>query len=277
MPTLANENPEKIFALFKGEPSTRKSTQALSFPLPQYWFSWDRKMNGILVPARKWGIDMSKVSYDDYDSWSDPKKSAKKKLEELALNCPYATLVFDSVTSMADMTLRQTLKMKGGMTRQSGQAAGKMIAGIAVNEMEDYNAESSALGELIYLAKDIQDYQYSQGKIVNIILIAHVMEVSKPEGQKTTYVRTIVTAGKRVAAKIPAYCSETYHFDIEASVVEGGEGDYIVYTENTGTDFARTALDLPKKITFKDNKQLYRDYVKPAIDKLKKPTTDITV
>jgi hypothetical protein len=27
--------------------------------------------------------------------------------------------------------------------------------------------------------------------------------------------RTIVTAGKRVAAKIPAYCSEVYHFGIK--------------------------------------------------------------
>ena len=38
------------------------------------------------------------------------------------------------------------------------QTAGKLIAGIAVNEIEDYNAESAALQELIALTKDIHIY-----------------------------------------------------------------------------------------------------------------------
>ena len=38
---------DALYCMFKGEPGTRKSTQALSFPGPQYWFSWDRKMNRV--------------------------------------------------------------------------------------------------------------------------------------------------------------------------------------------------------------------------------------
>ena len=45
---------------------------------------------------------------------------------------------------MADMTLRQTVKTEYGVKRSAGQQAGKLIAGIAVNEIEDYNAESAA-------------------------------------------------------------------------------------------------------------------------------------
>ena len=75
-----------------------------------------------------------------------------------------------------------------------------------------------------------------------------------------------MTAGKNVAAKIPAYCGEVYHFNIDKGMVEGGGGDYTLLTEHTGDDFARTALDLPSKVSFGD-KPLYDTYIKPAIVK----------
>lgn len=262
MPTLAETNPELLYAMFKGEPGTRKSTAALSF-LPagkQYWFSWDRKMSGILLPAQKWGYNTKDVHYDDYENWT----LARQKLEQFQTDIKgYKTLVFDSLTSCADMTLRQTLKGKQGQTRQSGAQAGKSIAGIAINELEDYNAESSALNELIALTKDIQAYHK-----INIILIAHVMQAdyrNTVTGQ-THISRSIVTAGKRVAAKIPAYCGEVYHFNIKKGFVEGSGGTYTALTSHTGDDFARTALDLPAEIEMGD-KPLYATWVKPAIDK----------
>jgi hypothetical protein len=247
--------------MFKGEPGTRKSTQALSFPGPQFWFSWDRKMNGIYLPMKRWGLDPKTIKYEDYDDWTKP----RKQLERFQETCPYKTLIFDSITSMADMTLRQTVKAKYGMTRQSGAQAGKLIAGIAVNEIEDYNAESSALQELIALTKDICTFHK-----VNIILIAHVVQAEyRNTTNNTTHVsRTIVTAGKKVAPKIPAYCGEVYHFNIKKGFVEGQGGDYSLLTEHTGDDFARTALGLDKEIVFGD-KPLYETYITPAITKLK--------
>lgn len=270
MPNMESINFDSLYCMFKGEPGTRKSTQALSFPGPQYWFSWDRKMNGIYLPMKKWGIDPKTVTYDDYEDWNKP----KQKLEQFQVNCPFKSLIFDSVTSMADMTLRQTTRLKYGVTRQSGQAAGKLIAGIAVNEIEDYNAESAALQELIALTKDINIFHK-----VNIILIAHVVKAEyRDTTKKTTHIsRQIVTAGKNVAAKIPAYCGEVYHFNIKTGFAEGAGGDYSLLTEHTGDDFARTALGLEKEIVFKD-KPIYDTYLRPAIAKLKEtfvPTTKI--
>jgi len=260
MATMSDVNFDSLYCLFKGEPGTRKSTQALSFPGPQYWFSWDRKMNGIMLPMKRWGIDPKTISYDDYDDWA----AGKKQLEKLQVNCPYKTIVIDSITSMADMTLRQTMKLKYGVSRSSGAAAGKLVAGIAVNEIEDYNAESSALNELIALTKDINMFHK-----VNVILIAHVVKAEyRDTTKKTTHIsRQIVTAGKNVAAKIPAYCGEVYHFNIEQGFVEGAGGDYSLLTEHTGDDFARSAIGLEKKIVFGD-KPLYDTWVKPAIAKL---------
>jgi hypothetical protein len=225
-------------------------------------------MNGIYLPMKKWGLDPKTITYDDYDDWS----KAKKKLEQLQVQCDYKTLIFDSLTSMADMTLRQTVKMKYGVTRASGAQAGKLIAGIAVNEIEDYNAESAALQELIALTKDINAFHK-----VNIILVAHVVQAEyRNTANNTTHIsRTIVTAGKKVAPKIPAYCGEVYHFNIDKGLEVGGGGSYTLLTEHTGDDFARSALGLPHKIEFGD-KPLYDTYLKPAIAKVREtyvPTT----
>lgn len=270
MPTMESADFNALYCMFKGEPGTRKSTQALSFPKPQYWFSWDRKMEGIYLPMKKWGISPKDVHYDDYDDWN----KAKIKLEQLQVNCPYKTIIADSITSCADMTLRQTTRLKYGVTRASGAQAGKLVGGIAVNEIEDYNAESAALQELVALTKDIHKFHK-----VNIILIAHVVKAEyRDTTKKTTHVsRQIVTAGKNVAAKLPAYCLEVYHFNIKSGMVEGSGGEYSLLTEHTGDDFARSALGLDREIVFGD-KPLYETYITPAIARLKtqdKPPTKI--
>ncbi len=266
MPTLESEiNIDALYSMFKGEPGTRKSTCALGYPKPQYWFSWDKKMRALLLPMKHWGINPADVSYDDYDDWNKP----RVKLEQLQINCPFKTIVIDSVTSGADCILRQTKKMKTGSSKKSGGDAGKSIAGIPVNEIEDYNAEDSALSELVALTKDIHTYHK-----INIILIAHVMEVSfKSLTGETHTSRTIVTAGKRISIKIPAYCEEVYHFNIERAIDTSQGGNYGLLSVHTGDDFARTSLPLPKKIIF-GNDNLYEKYIKPAIDDLKTSLID---
>lgn len=262
MPDMSQVTLDALYSMFKGEAGVRKSTAALSYPTPQYWFSWDRKMESMLLPMSKWGIDPKLVSYDDYDDWNH----ARDRLEKMTTGAPgdigFKTLVFDSLTSMADMTLRQAIKLKRGMTRGSGAAAGKQVAGIAVSEIEDYLAESSALQELIALTKDIHKFHK-----VNIILIAHVVqaEYKNTVTGETHVSRSIVTAGKKVAPKIPAYCGEVYHFNIEKM---GMRSSYALLTEHTGDDFARTALPLDKKVVFGDDR-LYAKYIQPAITKLK--------
>lgn len=263
MADMTTVDPSLLYMMLKGEPGTRKSTAALSFAElgDMFWMSWDRKMSGLLVPMKKWNIDPKKIHYEDYSDWEKP----RQQLEKWIFGCPYKTIVCDSLTSMADMTLHQTLSSKAGQLRKSGKAAGKQIAGIAVNEVEDYNAESAALQELIALTKEIHT-SYK----VNIILIAHVVQAEYRNSltNETHVSRTIITAGKKVAPKIPAYCGEVYHFDIKKGPVIGQGGDYRLFTENTGDDFARTALDLPREIVFND-KPLYRDWIAPAIAKMK--------
>jgi hypothetical protein len=252
MPTLESIDLSSSFNMFKGEPGTRKSTQALSYPLPQFWLSWDRKMEGIYIPAKKWGIDLSKVEYEDYDDWDKP----RLKLEQLQVKCPYKTIIADSITTAADASLRQVGKRRG--------RDGKKVGGISVTEIEDFMAEASALMEMMALLKDIHKYHK-----VNVIIIAHVIQADyKTIGGKTHMSRTIVTAGKKVAPKIPAVCGEVYHFNIKQGMTVGGGGDYSLLTEHTGDDFARTALNLPGEIVFNDQ-PIYKNWIEPAIAKMK--------
>lgn len=256
MPTLESINWDALFFLFKGDVGTRKSTAAASFPLPQYWVSWDKKMEGIALPVSRWGIDKTKIIYDDYMDWNAP----LKKLKELQIKCPYKTIIVDSITTGSDAINRQTLKDKGS------EGKGKSIAGIRVNSIEDFNAEDSAFKEMIEILKDIQRFHK-----VHIILIAHVIqkEMKSPDGE-TRFVRQLVTAGKGVAQKIPAQCSEVYHFNLmSSSFKEDAPKDYGLFTTHTGDDFARASLPLPRQINFNDE-ELYKKWVGPAIEKAKK-------
>jgi len=200
MPTLETASLDALFCLFKGEWGTRKSTQALSFPRPQYWFSFD------------------------------------------AINA-------------------QTLQLKSGTTKQDGVEAGKRIAGIPVNTMEDFNAETSALQTFVRLSKDIHKYHK-----VNVILIAHVIRTDeKLAGGKTHVSRTIVTGAKKIAAKIPGNCHEVYHFNMKGDFQDS---KYSLLTTHSQEDFARTALPLAKEIVFEDD-PIYDKFIIPAITKLK--------
>lgn len=253
MPTFSNIDPELAFILMKGDPGTRKSTCALSYPGPQYWFSFDRKMSGIYLPFKAFNLPADHLTYDDYENWT----AARQKLELFQAKCEYNTIVIDSVTAMADMSLREIVKKKDG---------GKIIGGIKVSSVEDLNAESTAVAEMVALLKDIQAYHVTKGRKITVIMIAHVIDVTyKSLTGVTTKSRTIVTAGSKVAAKLPAYCTEVYHFNNKGNL---GSMKYSVITEHIGEDYARTSIGLPPEIQF-DDKPFYPTFIKPAIDKLK--------
>ena len=64
MPTLDSVSSEILFCLFCGEPGTRKSTCALSFPKPIYFFDFDQKMEALHLPSRAWNVDPKDVTFD---------------------------------------------------------------------------------------------------------------------------------------------------------------------------------------------------------------------
>ena len=262
---------DSLFTMLKGEPGTRKSTAALSYPTPQYWFSMDQKMEALTLPAKRWGVKLTDIQFDDYVDWDKP----RAKMEQLQVNCPFKTIIVDSITSAGDGMTRQVRKMKA----QDG--SGKKIGNIPVSGFEEFNAESSAFQEMIALLKDIHKFHN-----VHVILIAHILGARKDNdaNKLTHHSRIIVTGAEKISAKIAAYMTEVYHFNVEPAFEADKEGAYALMTVHTGNDYARTSLPLPQKITF-NNDPLYDRYILPAIEKLKaekpieriKPQPSITI
>lgn len=254
---------EALFTMLKGEPGTRKSTVALSYPTDQYWFSTDQKMEALTLPMKRWGISPRSIHYDDYTDWN----AADAKMKQLQLNCPYKTIVVDSITSSGDTMTRQVKISK------AASGGGKEIGGIKVSGLEEFNAESNAFQEMIAKLKDIHKFHK-----VNVILIAHVLGVRKDDdsNKSTHHSRVIVTGAERIGAKIASYMTEVYHFNIDSAFEADKEGQYALLTVHTGNDYARTSLPLPRKIIFNDQ-PLYETHIRPAIEKLKaeKPTERI--
>jgi hypothetical protein len=255
MPTLATLNSDALFVMLKGEPGTRKSTQALSFPTPQYWVSTDQKMDALELPAKRWGVDMNQVSFDDYTDWDKP----EAKLKSFQLTCPFKTIVVDSVTSIGDNMNRQVRRNK------NAGGEGKRIGGISTSGLEEYNAEASAFADMMAILKDIHKFHK-----VNIILIAHVVGQRKNDdaNKLTHHSRVIITGGDKISGKIASYMTEVYHFDVKAGFAETDEGEYGCFTSHTGNDYARTSLPLERRITF-NNDPLYEKWIRPAQLRLK--------
>lgn len=271
MSNLDNANIDVLFTMLKGEPGTRKSTCALSYPTPQYWVSTDQKMEALVLPQKRWGIKATDVTFDDYNDWDKPRAF----LERLQINCPYRTIIIDSITSIGDAMTRQVKKAK------AKDGSGKVVGGIPVSGFEEFNAESSAFQELLAILKDIHKYHK-----VNIILIAHVLGARKDNdtNKLTHHSRIIVTGAEKISAKIASYMTEVYHFNITPAFEADKEGAYGLYTVHTGNDYARTSLPLAREINF-NNDPLYEKWIAPAISKLKNekpieripsPTTSFT-
>lgn len=254
------------FTMLKGEPATRKSTHALTYPRPQYWFSFDHKMNALSLPMNLWNIPQKEIHFDDYTDWDATRTKLESfcalGLDASAHSMPYKTIILDSITSAADYMLRQVRKSKSGTTKKSGAEGVRKIGGIDVGDIEDYRAENSGFGEMIALLKLIKKIHN-----IDIILIAHVIRTEQKTLDGITNVsRMIVTEGKKPAARIPAYCDEIYHFGHESSIDATKIGSFVIHTQSSSEDFARTTLDLPVKIDL-EGRKLYDDVIKPAIIK----------
>jgi hypothetical protein len=242
---------EEFLFLFKGEPSGGKSIAAASFPRP-YIFDMESRIRSVAAyhyPRGKRDLEYDTYTREDYPKfdkkWDEFVEMSKMK------RFPYDTVIVDSLTSSADLLLSHVIRLKGL------ESKGKKIAGIAVNSIEDYNAENAMLSELVQFLQQIR-CKYK-------ILIAHVIKTEKTNlnDDSTVVTRQLLTGGKKIAARIPGYFDEIYHFEQKPV---GGRPQFIARTVNSGEDFARTTLKLPKEINFTDNN--FYELILPSIQEV---------
>lgn len=244
---------DRIAAMFKGEHGTGKSIAASSFPRPHFFFFEERWRSLYSYWLR---VDPSRLSEITYDNLCGQSKYTVDQAIDKVLNRPEPkTIVLDSITSAGDEVLGKLLGKEG--TRASGQEAGKKIGGIEVNELEDFNAEDSQFKEFRK-----KFFSYSG----HVIWIAHVISVERKDtkGNIITPSRTIVTGAKKLAAKLPVFFDEIYHF-------QAIDGKYEFITKHGGSDYAKTSLPLETKFDFTDGSayDLIMKNLNDNMDKLK--------
>jgi hypothetical protein len=244
-----------LLSLFKGDPGTAKSPAAASYPEP-YIIDLDGRIASV---ASYWKGKGRKIKFDtiinDYPKLCD-------KMESLIRYNPYGTIVLDSITTLARSlhTLIFQARGAGTQAREDRDQDGKKriylnaakipggFEGIPVLEIDDYKTESTGIIQILDACRVL----WNGGKGCNVIVIAHVIEVENKDLRgRVTRTRAIMTGGRKIAAEIPVYFNEAYHFYNTPS------GGFEIITKADGDDWAKTAIPgLPERIDF-TNKILY--------------------
>lgn len=257
-----------LMCLFKGEPKTGKKNAWGSFPEPIYCYDLDMRMTSLATDPVLSKRDIEYDTYTDFTKLWD-------KLEKMQEDCPYKTVTLHSITSLARMLQNfifsnrgANVEMSRATDRQRDGKGNLTVGGIPIMGIADYNGESSGLNQVLTKLRIIRN------KGVNVVLVAHVIttEVQTLDGTYRTS-RRILTGGNKVAAEIPSYFDEVYHFYVKTAggLAENAERHFVAATQATGTDFAGTSLrGIPPEIDFTDKlfyEELSKYFPKKDVDK----------
>lgn len=253
------DNAGALLCLFKGDPGTAKSPAAASFPEP-YVLDLDGRIDSII---NYWAPKQKDVKFDTIIN-NYPKLC--EKMEALLRYHSYGTIVLDSITTLA-RSLHALIFQARGAGAQIEQRRGKdkdgerervymnsatipgQFKGIPRLEIDDYMTENNGIIQIL----DGLRVLHNGGKGCNVIVIAHVVEVeNKDLKNRVTRTRSIMTGGRKIAAEIPVYFNEAYHFYNTAAA------GFEILTKADGEDWAKTALPLPERLDF-TGKNLYEE------------------
>jgi hypothetical protein len=191
------------------------------------------------------------IEYESYDNW----QKLDNQLERFEDNCPFDTIALDSLTSLARMTITYLFNNRGNTSgsvkRKAGEDGFAKVGNIPIMDLAEYNGEASGLSQILTRLRVIFNKNKPR---VNVILTAHVITTESPlAGGGVKIHRRLVTGGNKIAAEVPGYFDEVYHFhsDKENSLDDSAPNRYFAITESDEVDFAGTSFHgLPRKIDF---------------------------
>lgn len=248
--TLDEDSPQGGLFLFKGDSGTGKSVGALSFPTP-FVFDFDRKMPGI---AKK-HFPRKQIAYQTFNDIFE----VSETVADFHADCPYETLIADSFTSLANLTIESVAQVKSETVPQMLQR---------VQETKNKNKQLEMMpidyygGEdrfCTYFINQLKKLQARDGNPKYVIIIAHVLTVDSAPDLKTkivTRTRSIVSKGRKVAAWLPTEFDDMYIFGYENTNVFGDSSsnsapNRICITESYGEDAAKCSIrGLPPTLDF---------------------------
>ena len=246
--TMNSELSDGLLALFKGDSGTGKSVGAMSFPKP-FVFDFDRKMPRIALKHFP-NKDIAFDTFEDIFQVAD-------QLREFEYHCPYETLIADSFTSLANLTIESVGQVKGEsvpeMLKRVQDTRNKNNQ-LEMMPIDYYGGEDRFCTFFIHQLKRLQA---RTGNPKYVIVIAHVLTVDSAPDLKTkvvTTTRSIVSKGRKVAAWLPTEFDDMYIFGLGQvnPFEDGGKPERYCITESYKDDFAKCSLNLPMRLDFTD-------------------------
>ncbi len=192
--------------LIYGDFGAGKTYSIDTFPAPIYVFDFDRGINTLE------GIATSDITYDQYwdenPNFPEAYMKFRKKVAELRKNCPYATIVMDSATSLGEKAISNFVRM--GTSHQESP-----------KELQDHLQIADKLG----LALD-----EILGIKANIVVFGHPKVVIDETTGALKYL--VLQTGTKLPQNVPLYFDEIYR----AERRDSPKGESSVYTWQTKAD-----------------------------------------
>lgn len=225
----------KLSVLLIGYPGAGKSIAAASFPRPVYIFDLDRRIDALL---RHFGTS-DDIEHDYYGPEDYIKLDAM--IDRIkAGDSPFKTYIMDSLTAFARMSINYSMSLRG-----KGSTGNIQKGVVQMTSIEDYGAETVIIRKMIdtFRGKNFRG---------NFIMTAHLVETSTKALNEAEVVRQrLLTAGKGIAAELPAYFNEVYYIYKDVNrIVSPPDVKYLATTVPMNGIDTKTALPLPHAIDF---------------------------
>ena len=251
--TKDTQNDHGFLGIFKGESGEGKSVAALSFP-NSYVFDFNRKMPSI---ARK-HFPGKECFWDTFEDIFQ----IDKQLSSLFDECPYETLIADSVTGLVNICVDSVgMVKKETVTDILGRVTPRTNT-IEMMGIDYYSAEDRFC---TYFIDRLKTLWARPGNPRHVIITAHVVTVESSPDLKTkliTRTRSIVSKGKKFAAWLPTGFDNVYIFGRElpdlGSINQSVKR--ICKTQSFGEDSAKCSYPFPDIINY-TNGSLYDKFV----------------
>jgi len=178
---------EKLKIFIYGDSGTGKTYSISTFPAPVYVFDFDR---GIQTLAGLVGEDF------EYDTYHDPDPRSpraylnfRSKVASLRKNCPYETVVLDSVTALGEKAITNYVRSS------SGHLDTPM-------ELQDHLKVSDKLG---------QAFDELLGIPATVVVISHPKIIQVEETGELKFL--VMQTGNKLPQRVPLYFDEVYRSD----------------------------------------------------------------
>ena len=242
---------KRLVGLLKGPPKSGKSIAACSFASkdnPMYVFDIDQRMESVVSFFRRY--DPDKLKYIFYDTYFTYQQIVDKLDAMLQMQrVPYGNILIDSLTPLARMILTEMIEVRVSEAKADRNKKVNKSGNIAVNQVEDFNGETAGLS---FVLATLRSRKFEH---MNIFLNAHVVEISQYNIRENTTrtSRRLLTGGKGIAAEIPSYFNEIWHFRCEPDIT--GRPTYVCMIRPSNmdefNDFAGTSIqELPDSVDF---------------------------